>query len=86
MTSNKVLGKVYGACRSSRADRWFITAWAPCYRTWANPDVPCLHSDPQFPDCPPGETRRLRGWFSFYKGKDVEAEIRRIEATGWQRE
>ena len=83
---NKVLGKVYGACRSSRADRWFITAWVPVNRVWANPDVPCLHSDPQFPDCPPGETRRLRGWFSFYEGKDVEAEIRRIEATGWQRD
>jgi hypothetical protein len=45
-----------------------------------------LHSDPQFPDCPAGETRRLRGWFSFYEGKDVDAEIRRIEATGWQRD
>jgi hypothetical protein len=86
MTGNKVLGKVYGACRSSRGDRWFITAWVPVNRVWANPDVPCLHSDPQFPDCPAGETRRLRGWFSFYEGKDVDAEIRRIEATGWQRD
>ena len=28
-------------------------------------------------------TVRLKGWLSFYEGKDVLAEIRRIDASGW---
>jgi hypothetical protein len=81
---NKLFSGAYAAVRSDDARRWIITAWDPCDRTWANPPVPCLHSDPKFPDCPPGETRRLRGWLSFYEGDDIEAEIRRIEGTGWR--
>jgi dienelactone hydrolase len=46
--------------------------------------VPCLHSDPKFPDCGPGETKRLRGWLSFYEGRDIEGEFRRIDRTGWR--
>ncbi len=67
-------------------ERWIITAWESCHRPWANPPCPCLHSDPKFPDCPPGETRRLRGWLSFYEGKDLDAELRRIEQTGWNKD
>ncbi|MEW6160899.1 MAG: hypothetical protein AB1813_26010, partial [Verrucomicrobiota bacterium] len=62
---NKVISKPYVACRSTDGQRWIITAWEPCHRPWANPPCPCLHSDPKFPDCAPGETHRLRGWFSF---------------------
>jgi hypothetical protein len=76
---NKVLKDPYAACGSPDGKRWIITAWEPCLRTWANPPCPCLHSDPQFPDCGPGETSRVRGWLSFYEGTDVEAEFRRIE-------
>ncbi|MBN2476145.1 MAG: hypothetical protein JXB62_16150 [Pirellulales bacterium] len=83
---NKVLTHPYVACRSASGKRWIITAWDPCDRPWDNPDCPCMHSDPRFPDCPPGETRRLRGWLSFYEGPDVEAEFRRIEGTGWRKE
>jgi hypothetical protein len=43
-----------------------------------------LHSDPVIPDCPPGETRRVVGRLSFYEGHDVDAELARIDATGWQ--
>ncbi len=75
----------YSTCRSAQRDRWIITAWEPCQRVWANSDCPCMHSDPKFPDCPPGETRRLRGWLSFYEGQDIEAEIARIESTGWRK-
>jgi hypothetical protein len=81
---NKVFSSPYVACRSSAGNRWIITAWEPCHRVWANAPVPCLHSDPKFPDCAPGEARRLRGWLSFYEGTDVEAEFRRIEQTGWR--
>jgi len=81
---NKVFSRPYVACRSAHGKRWILTAWEPCHRAWANPQVPCLHSDPQFPDCAPGETQRLRGWLSFYEGTDIEGEFRRIDQTGWR--
>jgi hypothetical protein len=83
---NKVFSPPYAACRSADGRRWVITAWEPCHRTWANPPCPCLHSDPKFPDCPPGETVRIRGWLSFYEGTDLARELSRIEATGWRRQ
>ena len=76
---NKVLSTPFAACKSTDGKRWIITAWVPIHRAWANPPVPCLHSDPKFPDCPPGETQRLRGWLSFYEGQDVYSEFKRIE-------
>jgi hypothetical protein len=82
--ANKVLKAPFAACASPDRRRWVITAWEPCQRAWANPPVPCVHSDPIVPDCPPGETRRVRGCLSFYEGKDVEAEFARIAAR-WRR-
>lgn len=82
--SNKLFQKPYVACRSEDGRRWIITAWQRCVRPWANPPCPCLHSDPQFPDCAPGETVRLRGGLWFHEGPDIDAELKRIEATGWQ--
>ena len=79
---NKRIENPYVLCKAGR--RWIITAWEPCHRPWTNPPVPCLHSDPRFPDCPPGETRRIDGWFSFYEGDDIKAELERIERTGWR--
>jgi hypothetical protein len=81
---NKILKPPYAACRSESGDRWVITAWEPCQRAWANPPVPCIHSDPQVPDCPPGGRREVRGWLSFYQGTDLDAELARIDATGWR--
>ena len=80
---NKVLKDPFAACRSSKADRWVITAWEPNLRAWGNPPCPCMHSDPQFPDCPPGKTSRLKGWLSFYQGTDLDGEIERIKKV-WQ--
>ncbi len=82
---NKVLKNPYAACRSDDGRRWIITAWEPCHRPWANQGCPCLHSDPKFPDCEPGETKRLRGWLSFYEGDDIEAELARIDKIGWRK-
>ncbi len=79
---NKKIEKPYVLCQSGK--RWIITAWDPCHRPWTNPPVPCLHSDPKFPDCPPRETRRITGWFSFYEGDDIKAELKRIEASDWR--
>jgi hypothetical protein len=81
---NKVMTKPYVACRSDSGDKWIITAWEPCDRPWANAPVPCLHSDPKFPDCPPGEWRRLKGWLSFFQGTNLTAELERIDRTGWR--
>ena len=83
--ANKVFAKPYVACKSEDGTRWIITAWDPCDRAWGNAPVPCLHSDPKFPDCAPGETKRLRGWLSFYQGTDVRSEFERIEKTGWRK-
>jgi hypothetical protein len=77
---NKRLENPFAIVRSSIGDRWIITAWERCQRAWANPPVPCLHSDPQFPDCAPGQTARLRGWLWFYEGNAIDAELARLKA------
>jgi hypothetical protein len=82
---NKVNRAPWTAVRNPSGDRWILTAWKPNHRTWANAKCPCLHSDPTFPDCPPGETRTLHGWLSFYEGTDINAEFDRIESlTAWK--
>lgn len=81
---NKLLQPPFAACRSTDGKRWIITAWQPLHRAWANKPCPCLHSDPKFPDCGPGETRRLKGWLSFYEGDDIQAELKRIDQTAWR--
>jgi hypothetical protein len=83
--ANKVFAPPYVACHSDEGDRWVITAWETGHRAWGNPPVPCLHSDPKFPDCAPGQTQRVRGWLSFYQGTNIHAEFKRIEQTGWRK-
>jgi len=82
--ANKVFDPPYAACRSRDGRRWVITAWVPDHRAWSNAKCPCLHSDPKFPDCAPGQTQSLRGWLSFFEGDDIQAEFRRIDATAWR--
>ena len=81
--ANKVFAKPFVAVRNDAGDRWIITAWEPCHRPWGNAPVPCLHSDPKFPDCAPGESKRLRGWLSFYQGTNVQSEFARIQKLDW---
>jgi hypothetical protein len=76
--ANKLISRPFVACRSDDGTRWIITAWEPCDRPWNNPPVPCLHSDPKFPDCPPGQTRTLNGWLSFYSGTRIDDELARL--------
>jgi hypothetical protein len=83
---NKVLTDPYVACRTEDGKRWVITAWEPCHRPWGNPDCPCMHSDPGFADCRPGETQWARGILWFHEGTDIEGEFARMEATGWRNE
>jgi hypothetical protein len=61
------------AVRGEGTDRWIITSWSPIQRVWQNPPVPCIHADPIFPDCPPGETATVSGTLRFYEGADVRA-------------
>jgi predicted acyl esterase len=82
--SNKVFAAPFAACRSADGKRWVITAWESTKRSWGNTACPSLCCDTKFPDCGPGETKRLTGWLSFYEGTDVRAEFRRIEkVVGW---
>jgi hypothetical protein len=80
---NKLFRQPYVACHNADKKRWIITAWQPCQRVWGNAPCPCLHSDPKFPDCEPGQTVHLGGWLSFYEGADVEGELARIAQTDW---
>ena len=83
--TNKVFQPPFAAVRSDDGRRWMITVWERCDRGWGNDQVPCIHSDPIFPDCGPGETVRVRGWLSFYEGQQIDQELKRIEATGWRK-
>ncbi len=69
------------AIKSMTGDRWIMTAWEPCNRVWSNPPVPCKHSDPIFPDCPPGDKVRVHGGLWFYEGDDIERKIGQVRET-----
>jgi peptidoglycan/xylan/chitin deacetylase (PgdA/CDA1 family) len=83
---NKVFAAPFAACRDKTGKRWIIVGWEECGRAWGNPPCPCVHADPRIPDCQPGETQRVRGWLSFFKGEDIEAELRRLKKAGFARE
>ena len=76
---NKLIEKPFVACHEGTKSRWIITGWQNCVRPWANQPCPCMHSDPQFPDCPPGDSRQLIGVLSFYAGTDIQSELKRLE-------
>ncbi|MEQ1828506.1 MAG: CehA/McbA family metallohydrolase [Pirellula sp.] len=70
------------ALRHENLPRWIVTAWEPCNRVWSNPPVPCIHSDPIFPDCEPNQTVHVRGGIWFFEGDNVDAFIDSIQKTG----
>lgn len=83
-SKTKRIRKPYVAIRSTTKDpHWMIVAWTPCHRAWQNPPCPCIHSDPRFADCSPGDRSEVRGWFSFYHGDNIDNELDRIAATDW---
>ena len=81
---NKIFRAPYVACESAQRNRWIIVAWDPCYRVWANPLCPCIHSDSYFADCRPGERTEIKGRVWFYVGADIDNEFRRLDASGWR--
>ncbi len=92
--SRDVISQGYHARSSADGKKWLIIAWVPLMTPpafgfcpaacWGNPEMPCCHADPQFEDIPPGESRTVYGWFSFYEGEDIQREFDRIEKTGWK--
>ncbi len=85
-STNKLFQKPFAAVHDVSGQRWVITAWDSCDRCWGNEQVPCIHSDPKFADCPAGQTVQLRGWLSLYQGSDVASEFKRIEQAHWLRQ
>jgi hypothetical protein len=81
---NKVFAAPFAACKDVTGKRWVIVGWQQCGRAWGNPPCPCLHADPVVEDCPPGQTRAVRGWLSFYQGTDVQAELKRLKAGAFK--
>jgi hypothetical protein len=61
--------------------RWIATAWDHCVRKWGRDLCPCMHSDPQFADCPPGKRVTVRGKVFFLEG-DIEKEYERLKKEG----
>jgi peptidoglycan/xylan/chitin deacetylase (PgdA/CDA1 family) len=80
---NKMFEPPFAAARDATGRRWIITAWDGCKRAWGNAPCPCLHSDPRVPDCPPGESRSVKGWTSFYEGPDIQAELKRLAGVAF---
>jgi hypothetical protein len=78
---NKIFQPPFVAVGSPDRTRWIISAWEPLHRAWANAPVPCLHSDPKFPDCAPGETQRVKGWLWFYEGSALTNELNRLSTA-----
>ena|GEM_PF-1714938 len=78
---NKVMAGRAIAARSEDGRRWIVTAWERA-KPWANPPVPCIHSDPTFPDLGPGEEAVLHGRIFFFEGDDILAEVARREREG----
>ncbi len=81
---NKVFAAPFAACKDETGRQWVVTGWERCGRAWGNPPCPCLHADPVVEDCPPGESRTVRGWLSFYEGTDIDAELRRLAGVAFE--
>ena len=79
IAANKIRIGNWAVCRDATGQRWVITGWAPIHRAWLNPPVPCLHADPKFPDCSPGQTVEAHGVLTFYEGTDVKKHIRELQ-------
>lgn len=80
---NKVFRPPFAATREQGTNRWVITAWQHCQRTWGNALCPCMHSDPRFPDCPPNESRELKGYIGFYEGNTLTSHLAELSRQ-WQ--
>ena len=81
--ANKVTRGSLVACRDEQGARWIITGWQPLHRPWINPPVPCMHTDPSFPDCPPGKTVEATGIVTFYEGTEIDQKLTQLARTNF---
>lgn len=55
--------------RSNKAERFFAFTWGKSTLAMVgNPNHPCVHADPYFPDLEPGQNAQIRGVISFVEG------------------
>jgi hypothetical protein len=69
---NKQFAPNTAAVKSRQSDQWMLTSWEDTFNPWGNADVPCIHTDPMFKACEPGDTVRLGGKLWFHEGKSVQ--------------
>ena len=81
---NKIFQSPFAACKDQTGKRWVILGFDHCKRAWGNAPCPCLHADPQVPDCLPGETQTVHGWVSFFEGDEIAGELKRLEKIAFQ--
>lgn len=72
---NKTFNKPFATVRNESQNRFLLFAWDRSQRTWGNTHCPCLHSDPQFPDCPPDQKVSLKGILKFQTTKHIDQDI-----------
>ncbi|MFC1544918.1 hypothetical protein ACFL4X_02005 [Gemmatimonadota bacterium] len=53
---------------SNEPERWLAMIWRPARLLFSNSSIPCIHSDPLPPDCPPGATSSAVGLILFHEG------------------
>jgi hypothetical protein len=86
---NKIIHSPYIAAHNKDRTRWIVTSFSPVHRPWANPPCPCIHSDPKFPDCPPGATRHVRGLITLFESRVGQDELlatlyKSLDALDWR--
>ena len=67
-TENMILKAPVASVKSMDGKRAILTAWESNARVRGNPDIPCIHSEPQLPDCGRGETVRATGALWWQEG------------------
>jgi len=72
---NKKFEDPIAAVKAGEGDQWILTAWERCNHTWGNENCPCMHSDPAFPDCAPGDTVRVSGKIWFAEDENIKLEM-----------
>jgi len=79
------------AVKSSIDDYWLGLGWAKAKRLMARSTIPCLHSEPTYPEIGPSRKARVTGRLYFHEAslnelerrfrRDEEDEILRVEVT-----
>jgi hypothetical protein len=83
---NMVLKAPVATVKSRDGKRAIHTAWESNARVRGNPDIPCIHSDPQLPDCGRGETVRAAGFLWWQEGVHADSHFGGIRSETFRRD